>query len=111
MALPSDGAPALEGPDEGDLVCILEVATDGDAPGNPGDTSVTGWQIQALKSAQLAGLSVPKEVAVNLQFGQGVAQLMDGRVRGIVDEHLVGSTLGGEVVDERDALVEKVPAA
>ena len=54
---------------------------------------------------------VPKEVAVNLQLGQRVAQLMDGRVRGIVDEHLVGSTLGREVVDERDALVEKVPAA
>jgi hypothetical protein len=30
-------------------------------PGQAGDTSVTGWQIQALKSAQLAGLSVPKE--------------------------------------------------
>src|SRR5439155_2628432 len=32
-------------------------------PGTPGDTSVTGWQIQALKSAMLAGLSVPKDVA------------------------------------------------
>src|SRR5262249_55054151 len=32
------------------------------APGIKGDTSVTGWQIQALKSAHLAGLRVPKEV-------------------------------------------------
>ena len=32
-------------------------------PGQAGDTSVTGWQIQALKSALLAGLSVPKDVA------------------------------------------------
>jgi len=31
------------------------------SPGQAGDTSVTGWQIQALKSAHLAGLKVPKE--------------------------------------------------
>lgn len=28
-------------------------------PGEPGDTTVTGWQIMALKSARLAGLDVP----------------------------------------------------
>ena len=27
-------------------------------PGDPGDTSVVGWQVMALKSAQMAGLSV-----------------------------------------------------
>lgn len=31
------------------------------SPGQAGDTSVTGWQIQALKSAHLAGLRIPKE--------------------------------------------------
>ncbi len=28
-------------------------------PGEPGDTTVTGWQVMALKSAQMAGLEVP----------------------------------------------------
>ncbi|MEN0110170.1 MAG: hypothetical protein AAF805_05565, partial [Planctomycetota bacterium] len=32
-------------------------------PGQSGDTSVTGWQVMALKSGQLAGLSVPPRVA------------------------------------------------
>jgi hypothetical protein len=29
-------------------------------PGQPGDTSVTGWQVQALKAGQFAGLKVPE---------------------------------------------------
>jgi len=32
------------------------------SPGQPGDTSVTGWQVQALTSAVRAKLTVPKEV-------------------------------------------------
>jgi hypothetical protein len=36
-------------------------------PGTPGDTSVTGWQIMALKSAQLAGLPVSSMVLDNAQ--------------------------------------------
>jgi hypothetical protein len=32
------------------------------APRQAGDTSVTGWQLMAIKSGQMAGLSVPKEV-------------------------------------------------
>jgi len=59
------------------------------SPGTPGDLSVTGWQIQALKSAQLASLSVPKEIAAkSTQFldqvsgGQGTAK---GSMYGYVD--------------------------
>ena len=36
-------------------------------PGDPGDTSVFGWQIMALKSAQLAGLPVNSLVFENAQ--------------------------------------------
>src|SRR5262245_49311891 len=32
------------------------------APGQPGDTSVTAWQVQALRAGQLAGLAVEKRV-------------------------------------------------
>jgi hypothetical protein len=32
------------------------------APRTPGDTSVTGWQLMALKSGQMSGLTVPKAV-------------------------------------------------
>ena len=31
-------------------------------PGAPGDTTVTGWQVMALKSARLAGLYVPSHI-------------------------------------------------
>jgi hypothetical protein len=31
-------------------------------PRTPGDTSVTGWQLMALKSGQMSGLTVPKNV-------------------------------------------------
>lgn len=31
-------------------------------PGQPGDTTVFGWQLMALKSARLAGLAVPEQV-------------------------------------------------
>lgn len=31
------------------------------SPRTPGDTSVTGWQLMALKSGQMAGLSIPYE--------------------------------------------------
>src|SRR5690606_21041897 len=33
-------------------------------PGQEGDTSVVGWQLMALRSAELAGLEVPKQCFV-----------------------------------------------
>ncbi len=42
-------------------------------PGQPGDTTVLGWQWMALKSGQLAGLDVPRETLVRAgEFLDGV---------------------------------------
>ncbi len=41
-------------------------------PGQPGDTTVFGWQLMALKSAQMAGLEVPSTVI------HGAKEYLDG---------------------------------
>jgi hypothetical protein len=38
------------------------------SPNEPGDTSVVGWQVMALKSAQMAELDVPREVMKRAQY-------------------------------------------
>ena len=52
-----------------------------------------------------------EEVAVDFDLGQGVAELPHGGAGRVVDQHLLGLCLGRDVVDQRDALVEEVPAA
>ena len=45
---------------------------------------------------------------VHLHLREGVAKLPDRCARRIVDEHLFGPGLGGDVVDDRDAFVEEM---
>jgi hypothetical protein len=47
-----------------DFICRAQHAEGGWRyfPGQPGDTTVFGWQVMALKSARLAGLRVPQPV-------------------------------------------------
>ncbi len=51
-------------------------------PGQPGDTTVTGWQLMALKSARLAGLEVPSPVIELVKAFLDSVQLADGALYG-----------------------------
>ncbi|MFV1968399.1 MAG: hypothetical protein ACC628_23490 [Pirellulaceae bacterium] len=55
------GVPAQEAID---FICAAQHSRGGwrYLPGHPGDTTVTGWQVMALKSGRLAGLYVPSPV-------------------------------------------------
>lgn len=52
------------------------------APGEPGDTTVSGWQIAALKSALLARLEVPYEVWHKISAFLDSVQLQRGAAYG-----------------------------
>jgi len=54
------------------------------APKMPGDTSVTGWQIAALKTAQQAGLEVPAHVLAGASNYLDKVQTVDGTYYGYV---------------------------
>ena len=55
--------------------------------------------------------ALAEEVAVHLQLRQRVTELPDRRVRRVVDQHLLRPRLRRDVVHDRHALVEEVPAA
>lgn len=48
------------------------------SPREAGDTSVTGWQLMALKSGQMAGLDVPKETLKKTESFLGAVAANDG---------------------------------
>ena len=52
-----------------------------------------------------------EEVAVHLEFGERVAQLPHGGPCGVVDQHLLRPGVRGDVVDERDPLIEEMAPA
>lgn len=53
-------------------------------PGQPGDTTVFGWQMMALKSAALGGLDVPAPVVTRGQHFLDTVQLAPGAYYGYV---------------------------
>ena len=60
--------PLLKGPAQRAINCIVNWQADDGGfryrPKEPGDISVTGWHLQALKSGQMAGLHVPNATIV-----------------------------------------------
>lgn len=51
-------------------------------PQQAGDTSVTGWCVQALKSGSMAGLSVPRDVFYKVEQFLDAVQSQDGAAYG-----------------------------
>ncbi|GAB6164615.1 terpene cyclase/mutase family protein [Thermostilla marina] len=52
------------------------------SPGEPGDTTVTGWQLMALKSAELGRLQVPRDTLYLAQHFLDRVQSEDGALYG-----------------------------
>jgi hypothetical protein len=56
-------------------------------PNTPGDTSVVGWQVMALKSGQMAGLSVPGATLKGAEKFLDSVQTSDGGGYGYTDNN------------------------
>jgi hypothetical protein len=51
-------------------------------PGEPGDTTVTGWQLMALKSGTLAGLKVPQSAIYRVTYFLDTVSQQQGELAG-----------------------------
>jgi hypothetical protein len=54
-------------------------------PGEPGDTTVSGWQLMALKSGQMARLDVPRSTVYMFRHFLDTVQAEDGSKYGYMD--------------------------
>jgi hypothetical protein len=71
-----------------DFICYAQHKQGGGwrySPGQPGDTTVTGWQIMALKSGRMAGLHVPTLVLADAQRFLDSVQSKSGAMYGYRD--------------------------
>jgi hypothetical protein len=75
-AMTGDGALKANAQSAVDFICYAQDHHGGGwryTPGEPGDTTVLGWQLMALKSADLAGLRVPSPtIFLTKKFLDGV---------------------------------------
>jgi hypothetical protein len=68
-------------------------------PGDAGDTSQLGWQVMALKSAQLAGIEVPSETRNGMvRFLKNVASGTHGGLASYKPGHRVTHTMTAEAL-------------
>jgi hypothetical protein len=61
-------------------------------PGQPGDTSIVGWQLMALKSGQISGITVPKRTIDNAARFLDSVQLKGGFEYGYLPTHTESRT-------------------
>ncbi len=75
-AMTDDSALKEVAQDAVDFICYAQDPNGGGwryTPGEPGDTTVTGWQLMGLKSGQMAGLQVPSPtISLVRRFLSGV---------------------------------------
>jgi hypothetical protein len=65
-------------------------------PKQPGDTSVTGWQFMALKSAKMAGLKVPRNVIEGANTFLDSASFFDGAY--VISDGVIAKVTPTEIV-------------
>ena len=65
-------------------------------PKQPGDLTITGWQVMALKSAHAAGLDVPSDAIIRIDNFLGTQQVPSGVFYGYrkPDKHATCSSIG-----------------
>ncbi len=65
-------------------------------PKQPGDLTITGWQVMALKSAHAAGLDVPSDAIIRIDNFLGTQQVPSGVFYGYrkPDKHPTCSSIG-----------------
>lgn len=68
-------------------------------PGDPGDTSQLGWQVMALKSAELAGIEMPSETRSGMvRFLKSVGSGKNGGLASYKPGHRVTNTMTAEAL-------------
>jgi hypothetical protein len=83
-----------------EFICNTQHATRGgwryslgpDGRSTESDTSVTGWQLMALKSAQMAGLEVPPEVLERIDNWLGAAAARGAEGQYVYNPHAADTT-------------------
>jgi hypothetical protein len=94
-ALTADGV--LKAPAQRAVTFIVRAQHDAGGwrygPRQPGDTSVTGWQVLALKTAQMAGLTVPKETFTDASRFLDSVSLAEGSAYGYLGPQFSPTTV------------------
>ena len=107
LIAPSDRPPALERPDQGDLVGVLEVATDRQAAGDPADHP--DHRLEALGEVHRGRLALEGRVGGHDHLDERLA--VAGGCVGALEQLADPQPIRADAVDRRDRAVEDVVEA